>query len=127
MKIFICDQDVAKAKSMQAILGAYNYKVVTVEKQTELIRGITQHKPAVIIINHRFSKNSGMDTVNRLKTDPATSGIPIIYIGDEALEEEYSYMNTTDMIEFIEEPIRIKNLRHYIDRWTTFRSIYVRH
>lgn len=127
MKIFICDQDVAKARSMQAILGVYKYKVVTMEKQAELIRNISQQKPAVIIINHRFSKNSGIDTVNRLKTDPETAGIPIIYIGDELPGGDYETMSHTDMIEVVEEPVRIKSLRHYIDRWTTFRSIHIRH
>lgn len=127
MKIFICEQDVAKAKSMQAILGMYDYNVVMVDKQTDLIRNISQQKPAVIIINQAFSKNSGFETVTRLRQDPETSKIPIIYIGSDYRNQDWPMMDITNLIEFVEEPVRIKNLRHYIDRWTTFRSIYIRH
>jgi chemotaxis family two-component system response regulator PixH len=127
MKIFICEQDVSKAKSIQAILGMNSYKVVTVEKYSELFRNISNQKPAVIIINKSFSKNSGLDVVNKLKTDPTTSRIPIIYIGDQASDEQMPYVSNESLIEYLEEPVRIKNLRHYVDRWTTFRSIHIKH
>lgn len=127
MKIFICEQDVAKAKFMQAILGVYNYKVVTVEKHTDLLRNLNHQKPAVIIINQKFSKNSGLDTVARLREDPETSRIPIIYIGSDCEDMQLNELKMANLIEFVEEPVRIKNLRHYIDRWTTFRSLYMRH
>jgi len=127
MKVFICEQDVSKAKSIQAILGMNNFKVVTVEKHTDLYRNITHQRPAVIIINKGFSKNSGRDVVTKLKTDPNTSKIPIIYIGDQETDDQVSFSGNENLIEYIEEPIRIKNLRHYVDRWTTFRSIHVRH
>ena len=127
MKIYICDQDVAKARSMQAILGVYNYKVVTVDKHADLFRNLSRQRPAVIIINQSFTRNSGVDIVSKLKTDPSTSGIPIIYIGSEPQFREPLHTNGGSLIEFVEEPVRIKNLRHYIDRWTTFRSIHIRH
>lgn len=127
MKIFICEQDVSKAKSIQAILGMNNYKVVTVEKYSDLFRNISNQKPAVIIINKGFSKNTGMDVVNKLKTDPTTSRIPIIYIGDQISDDQIPYVSSESLIEYLAEPVRIKNLRHYVDRWTTFRSIHVKH
>jgi response regulator RpfG family c-di-GMP phosphodiesterase len=112
---------------MQAILGVYNYKVVTVDKHTDLFRNLSRQRPAVIIINQSFTRNCNVDIVSKLKTDPSTSGIPIIYIGSEPHLREPLHTNGGSLIEFVEEPVRIKNLRHYIDRWTTFRSIHVRH
>ena len=38
MKIFICEQDPYKAKLIQDILGVYNYKIVTVQKQADLFK-----------------------------------------------------------------------------------------
>lgn len=127
MRIYICDQDVAKARSMQAILGVYNYKVVTVDKHSDLFRNISRQKPAVIIMNQSFTRSSGKDIISKLKTDPSTAGIPIIYIGNDSQYSDMVPGEAMNLIEFVEEPIRIKNLRHYIDRWTTFRSIHIRH
>lgn len=127
MKIFICDEDMSKAKSMEAVLGRTTYKVVTFNKTQELFKEVNQQRPAVIIVNQSFSEDFGVDTVNRLKNDPKTSGIPIIYIGKpgDMLTEFKTFDH--DYVEVIQEPVKIKNLKHYIDRWTTFRSLYVKH
>jgi len=127
MKIFICEKDQSKAKSMQAILGHYSYKVVTVQKNTDLFKQVNQQRPAVIIVNESFNEHGGVETINRLKNDPETSSIPVIYIGhdNEIVSDLYPQKNT--FVEVVQEPVKIKNLKHYIDRWTTFRSIYIKH
>ena len=127
MRIFICEQDISRAKSMEAILGRKRFKVVTVNKNQDLFRQVSLQRPAVIIVNQNFTEDFGFDTVNRLKNDPATSDIPIIYIGrpGETLTTFKSINH--DYVEVIQEPVKIKNLKHYIDRWTTFRSLYVKH
>ena len=127
MKIFICEQDQSKAKSMQAILGHHSYKVVTVQKNTDLFKRVNQQHPAVIIVNESFSENSGIEIINRLKNDPDTSNIPVIYIGNdnEVVSRLYPHKNTC--VEVVQEPVKIKTLKHYINRWTTFRSLYIKH
>jgi response regulator RpfG family c-di-GMP phosphodiesterase len=127
MKIFICEQDISKARSMEAVLGKTSYKVITVNKNQDLFKQVNQQRPAVIIVNQSFTEDFGVDTINRLKNDPLTSNIPIIYIGKpgdlltDFKSEKHHY------VEVVHEPVKIKNLKHYIDRWTTFRSLYVRH
>jgi len=126
MKIVICEQDSFKARSMEALLGAYSYKVITVKKNGDLFRHVNHQHPAVIIINDGFTEDKGIDTLNRLKNDPETSNIPIIYIGKEHKSTGYNHSINHSLVEFVEEPVKIKNLRHYIDRWTTLSSLYVR-
>lgn len=127
MKIVICEQDSQKARSMQAILGAYSYKVVTVQKNGDLFKHVGHQQPAVIIINDGFTDDNGIDTLNRLKNDPETSKIPIIYIGKQEENIDTVFKTDHSFVEIVEEPVKIKNLRHYIDRWTTLRSLYVKH
>ena len=127
MKIFICEQDQSKAKSMQAILGHYSYKVVTVQKNTDLFKQVNQQRPAVIIVNESFNENGGVETINRLKNDPETSNIPVIYIGKDNEIVSNLYPKNSRFVEVVQEPVKIKNLKHYIDRWTTFRSINIKH
>ncbi len=123
MKIFICENDVNKARSMQAVLDVYSYKVVTVHRHVDLFRQVSSQKPAVIILNENFTEEGGVDTLNRLRMDPHTSNIPVIYIG----ASKGLTTNRENFLECVNEPVKIKNLRHYIDRWTTLRSLYVKH
>ncbi|GEM_PF-1427896 len=129
MKIFICEQDPYRAKLIQDILGVYNYKLITVNSQSDLFRQAYHQKPSVIVINELFPKKSATDMLSKLRDDPVTSKIPVIFIGTELYSEmkdkpAYMFDNLT---EFLQEPIKIKNLRHYIDRWTTLRSLYIKH
>lgn len=126
MKVVICEQDFQRAKSMKAILGHYSYKVVTVQKNTDLFNQVLSTKPAVIIVNESFNDNLSIDTINRLKNDPQTSSIPLIFISNGENIKSVVEANHKHM-EVIQEPVRIKNLRHYIDRWTTFRTLYNKH
>jgi len=126
MKVFICEQDQTKARSMEAILGHRSYKVVTVQKNNDLFKQVSQQRPALIIVSQNFTDNFGADTINRLKNDPQTSAIPVIYIG----KNENIYNSDSEkhnFVEVIQEPVKIKNLKHYIARWTTLRSLYIKH
>lgn len=127
MKIFICEQDDSRARSMEAILGRKRFKVVTVNRNQDLFKQVNQHRPAVIIVNQNFTEDFGVDTVNRLKNDPHTSDIPIIYIGGSGEVLSTFKAINHDYMQVIQEPVKIKNLKHYIDRWTTFKSLYVKH
>jgi len=124
MKIFICEQDPYKAKLMQDILGVYNYKIVTIQKESDFFKEAQQQKPAVVIMNDIFWQD---DILSRLRTDPATSKIPVIFIGSAFKTESEKRIGFDGLTEFLPETFKIKNLRHYIDRWTTLRSLYIRH
>jgi response regulator RpfG family c-di-GMP phosphodiesterase len=128
MKIFICEQDPYRAKLIQDILGVYNYKIVTVQKQAEFFREAHNQKPAVIVMNQMFAENCETDILSKMRKDPVTSSIPVIYISDKKpAEDSFDKQMLDTLTEFVQEPIKIKNLRHYIDRWTTFRSLYIKH
>lgn len=128
MKIFICEQDPYKAKLMQDILSVYKYKVVTVGNRGELFKQTHQVKPAIIVMNEAFAQTPGNEMLCSLRQNPETANIPVIYIrNDESIEQQLSQYQFDGLTEIVQEPIKIKNLRHYIDRWTTFRSLYVKH
>ena len=128
MKIFICENDPYRAKLMQDILSVYNYKIVTVGTKGDFYKKAQNQKPAIIVISEMFSQNSGQEMLNQVRNNPETANIPVIYISnDMPIEQQIQAHQNDGLTEFVHEPIKIKNLRHYVDRWTTFRSLYVRH
>jgi len=127
MKIFICEQDPYRAKLIEDILGVYNYKIVKVNRQNDFFKEAYSQKPAVVVMNEMFAANTDSDFLSKVRKDPVTSSIPVIYISNQKPIEDFQ-LNTFDQLtEFVHEPLKIKNLRHYIDRWTTFRSLYIKH
>ena len=79
-------------------------------------------------MNQLFAEESGNDILSRLRRDPATSQVPVIYISSTSSINALPSNNCYDgLTEVLQEPFKIKNLRHYIDRWTTLRSLYIKH
>ena len=128
MKIFICEQDPYRAKLMHDILSVYNYKIVTVGSQNDFFRKAQGQKPAIIVINEMFAQHSGNEMLSILRNNPQTADIPVIFIyGDTPIEQQLNQYQFDNLTEIVHEPVKIKNLRHYIDRWTTLRSLYIKH
>ncbi len=125
MKIFICEPDDYKAKLMHDVLSVYKYKIITIKKGANLLNEVATHQPTVIIYNEDFSTYDTDSTLDKLHSNPETANIPIILIGgtDEEKDDKFRYDN---LIEFVHEPIRLKNLRHYVDRYTTLRTLFVK-
>jgi response regulator RpfG family c-di-GMP phosphodiesterase len=122
MKIFICEPDDYKAKLMHGVLSVYNYKIITLKKGANLLNEVTAHRPSVIIYNEDFSSYSPESALDRLRSNPETADIPIIFIGGEEKDEDKRF-RYDNLIEYVHEPIRLKNLRHYVDRYTTLRTL----
>ncbi len=128
MKIFICEHDPYRAKLIQDILGVYNYKLVTVNEHNNFLEKAHSQKPAVIVMDAKFADTYNQDIIGRLRSDPVTSQIPVIYINSSEYNSTVSEQPIFDeLTAVVNEPLKIKNLRHYIDRWTTLRSLYIKH
>ncbi len=123
MKIFICEQDPYRAKLIEDILGIYNYRIVNVNHISDLFRKAHFQRPKVIVVDETFVENSPHDFFRRLRRDPITAKIPVIFISNRIS----NIANESDQLtEVIQEPFKIKNFRHYIDRWTIFRSLHLK-
>jgi len=123
MKIMICEGDEGKAKVLTGLLNVYKYKLITLTRSGDFFRQIQTHKPALIILNEGFCNKSGKDFMNRLRTDPIGSRTPVIMIHNGTNGFEFDPDGLTEMLK---EPLKIKYLRHCVDRWTTFRSLHIK-
>ncbi len=123
MKIFICEQDPYRAKLIQDILGIYNYRIVNVNHISDLFRKAHFQRPKVIVVDETFIENSAHDFFRRLRKDPITAKIPVIFIRNHGTHAVHEFDPLTEVLQ---EPFKIKNFRHFIDRWTIFRSLHLK-
>ncbi len=123
MKIFICEQDPSRAKLIQDILSIYNYRLVTINQISDLFRKAHFQRPKVIVVDETFMEQAPQDFFRRLRKDPITAKIPVILIRNKASNSKM--VEFDHLTEIVSEPFKIKNFRHFIDRWTIFRSLYL--
>jgi DNA-binding response OmpR family regulator len=125
MKVMICEGDAERAKVLTDLLNVYRLKLITINKNADLFKQIENHKPAVIILNEKFAPKLGSTMLTRLRSNPVSKRIPIIFISQSLQVADSSPLYSDSLIELMQEPFKIKFLRHCIDRWTTFRSLHV--
>lgn len=124
MKVMICAGDSSKARVISGLLNVYQFKLVTVTQESEFLKQAQAHKPAIIILNEQFT---GKNPVSQLRKDPSLCNIPVIMISNNANAAQiYNELYGDSLFELMQEPFKIKHLRHCVDRWTTFRSLYVK-
>jgi DNA-binding response OmpR family regulator len=127
MKVMICDENPSKAKVIADLLNVYKFKVITLTECINFVKKVQEYKPAVIIMNESFTKKPGDILLNQLRTNPIGAKTPIIYISDEGNDRAEKHGFTSDsLLELVQAPYKIKHLRHFIDRWTLFRSLHIK-
>jgi len=127
MKVMICEENVDKAKVISDLLNVYQFKLITLTSAVEFLKQVQTHKPAIIIVNENFPPKSGKNVLAQLRTNPVLRNIPVIMISNKTDGEKiYNELYGDTLFELMREPFKIKHLRHCVDRWTTFRSLYVK-
>jgi DNA-binding response OmpR family regulator len=119
MKVMIYDHDLEKVKVIKDLLNVYNLKFITVTNMGTFYKQVETHKPAILILNDTFNGQQ----LNKLRSHPVTRNIPIILLSNS---KNYRIKDGDNLTELFSEPFKIKHLRHVIDRWTTFRSLYIK-
>lgn len=127
MKIMICEENQDKAKVIEDLLNVYKYKVITLTESLNFVKKVQTYKPAVIIMNEKFAKKPGEKMLNQLRTNPVGANTPVIFISDENNNHlNINNFSSDALLEFVQEPYKIKHLRHFVDRWTLFRSLHIK-
>ena len=123
----ICEQDPQQIRLIKNVLNNYKFKHIIPKKDGDVYKMIVDQKPSIIIFNEKFHKETGEALLNQLRSNPQTDNIPIIYISNDLdLNEKLKRFSNDSLVQILSEPYRLKFFRHYIDRWTTFRSLYVK-
>jgi len=127
MKVMICEENQHKAKVIEDLLNVYKFKVITLTESLNFIKKVQAHKPAVVIINEKFMKKPGNIMLDKLRTNPVGAKTPVIFISeDNNVEKTLNNFSGDSLLELMQEPYKIKHLRHFIDRWTLFRSLHIK-
>lgn len=85
-RILIADDDRDVRLVLVAILEAAGYEASEAANGIEALRVARADRPDLILLDLSMPKMDGMETIRRLKSDPATASIPVVMVtasGDE--------------------------------------------
>jgi putative two-component system response regulator len=119
--ILIVDDNIVSLKQISAQLaGQYE---VSLAKSGELALQIcANEKPDLILLDVEMPGMDGFETISRLKSDPQTKHIPVIFLtGNQGAATEIKCLESGAM-DFITKPANTDILRHRIDLHLEFSA-----
>lgn len=121
MRILIIDISGEREKLFIDIIDRYHFNVETADTTKKSDTIIKEFKPHLLAIN--LSSNEEWAYLGKLKLSKETKAIPIVGITEDR-EKMLEYSKEYDLLEIFMEPVKLKNVRHAIQRWTHYGSLY---
>lgn len=125
MKVLVYETSKDRAKLISDLLDDYRYKIHVNYEGDRALANVKELKPSLIIVNASVRPDSGVSILDKIKTDPRYSKIPVILISNFNSSELSTKLKKYPNVDYLVEPFKIKNFRHIVERWINFRSLYV--
>lgn len=125
MKVLVFETSKDRAKLISDLLDDYRYKIHINYQGDEALTNVQEVKPSLIIVNSSMKPDSGVNILDKIKSDPRFSKIPVILISNFNSTEIPTNIKKYANVDYLVEPFKIKNFRHIVERWINFRSLYV--
>jgi len=95
---------------LNAMLKFKGYRVLTARNGQEALEVIERERPALIIADILMPKMDGFTLVNRLRLNPQTRDIPVIFLSATYVApEDKAFALTIGVTRFIEKPVEIES------------------
>ena len=93
-------------KLLDATLQFKGYRVVTARDGQEALEAIQQEHPALVIADILMPKMDGFSLLHRIRLDPETRNIPVIFLSATYVaQEDKDFAHAIGVTRFIEKPV----------------------
>ena len=94
---------------LDATLKFKGYRVVTASNGQEALEAIQRERPAIIITDILMPKMDGFSLVHRLRINPETRDIPVVFLtATYVAPEDKAFAMTIGVSRFIEKPVNFE-------------------
>jgi DNA-binding response OmpR family regulator len=104
-------------KLLEATLTFKGHRVVTAKNGEEALEAIERERPALVITDILMPKMDGFSLVHRLRINPQTRDIPVIFLSATYVApEDKAFALTIGVTRFIEKPVALDKFLPIIER-----------
>ncbi len=105
---------------LNAMLKFKGYRVLTARDGQEALACIERERPALIIADILMPRMDGFTLVNRLRLNPQTRDIPVIFLSATYVApEDKAFALTIGVTRFIEKPVDVESFLPMIAEYLT--------
>lgn len=105
---------------IETTLKFKGYRVMTAVNGQEALEIIQRERPSVIITDILMPKLDGFSLVHRLRLDPETRDIPVVFLSATYVApEDKAFAQTIGVTRFIEKPVDFESFLPVIDQLMT--------
>jgi len=102
---------------LEATLKFKGYRVVTARNGEEALEALQKERPALIITDILMPKMDGFNLVHRLRINPETRTIPVVFLSATYVApEDKSFAHSIGVNRFIEKPVDLVKFLPIIER-----------
>jgi two-component system sensor histidine kinase/response regulator len=109
-KILIVDDTAHVRQLLSAMLTKRGYEVQVVDSGAEALTTIQESPPDLILLDIMMPDMDGFEVCERLKTDPQTHDIPIIFISALESTEDKVKGFTVGGVDYVTKPFQVKEV-----------------
>ena len=103
---------------LEATLKFKGYRVVTAQNGEEALKSIQKEQPALIVADILMPKMDGFSLVHRLRINPETRRIPVIFLSATYVTpEDKAFALSIGISHFIEKPVDLETFLPIIERF----------
>jgi DNA-binding response OmpR family regulator len=121
--ILIVDDTADKRRKLSAVLTEQDYDVRSVTNGSTALMGVQAQSPDLILLDIHMPGMNGYEVCQRLKANPNTQDIPVIFIS--ALNEVFDKVKafTVGGVDYITKPFQVEEVVARVEHQVTIRSL----
>jgi DNA-binding response OmpR family regulator len=104
VKILVAEDERDIRELIGFTLGLADFKVVLVEDGVEAVERASTAEPDLILLDVRMPRMSGYEACRRLKEDPSTREIPVVFLSAKGQEKEIEEGLAAGAMDYIVKP-----------------------
>lgn len=119
-RILVVEDSPTMAAIIANILQAFNYDIVTVSTGHEAMEQVQAQRPDLVLLDVLLPDTNGSIICQRLKADPSTWDIPVIYLTSKAETTIESGRTIHSADGYLAKPVRqwelVNRVEHFLRR-----------
>jgi PleD family two-component response regulator len=121
--ILIVDDTPANLRLLALMLGREGYQVRTAASGEQALVAVSSHLPDLILLDVSMPHMSGYEVCERLKADPRTQGIPVLFISAMDQTEDKVKAFTVGGVDYITKPIQFEEVLARVQTHLSLREL----
>jgi DNA-binding response OmpR family regulator len=118
-RILVADDDPVILRLLEVNLGLEGFEVETAIRGEDAVDRARELRPDVIILDVMMPGMTGYDVAGRLKEDPSTAAIPIVFLSARTQEEDRARGRALGVAAYVTKPFDPAELMDVVRRLAT--------